>query len=274
MTMLRRSMTLGLFACAASQHAPPDPAACTDAPLDLLATRWQGAPTALYVPATWDDAAVALHLDSASAYTVLFVEGEPAGWVDDAGTVTVGCDTLTLPGYRGLGQLPDVRGRAVVGMAGADWLLRSPVDLDIRGAELRRFATAPATWETAPWVTYDLVGGEMLVDATFDGRPVRLVVDTGAAHAVWLGEAPEPGDVEVTTEDALGDPLTVWQGSAEIGLAGEAWEATMLRAERFPVLEAVSAQLGVPLDGLLGLSAFPGGRIYLDPASQRLYLPP
>jgi hypothetical protein len=267
-------------ACGAPKHRAPEPTdtepegtACAEDTLRLRATRWQGAPTALYVPARLDGEKVLFHLDSASAYTVLFAQGAELAWIEHAGDVTIGCLNLPLPGYAGLGRLPPVDGLPVVGMAGTDLLLRGPTAIDIAGATLTRHAQAPADWSEHASIPYELVHGEMLVDATFDGRPVRLVVDTGAAHAVWLGEPPQPGDVEVVTEDALGDPLSVWQGSATIGLTGSTWTAPMLRAERFAVLEAVEAQIGEPLDGLLGLSSFPGGRLMIDPVGRRLYIP-
>lgn len=209
---------------------------------------------ALYVPAFVGERASLLHLDSASSTTLLFAR-DATGWVSDYARATVGCETLSLPGYGGLGVLPDVEGRPVVGMMGADWLTAAPTLLDVDRGQLVRRPRDLGAVDGGVTVPYQLLGGKYLLDVTFDGKPVRVILDTGAGHTVFVDPTPRPGETEIVTEDALGNPLVLHQGTIELAVGGRSKVVTLLRATRFEILEQISAQLGVPIDGLIGLSA-------------------
>ena len=114
--------------------------------------------------------------------------------------------------------------------------------------------------------------GQLLVTARFDDVEVTVVVDTGAAHTLWLGVEPEPGDIEVTTEDALGDPLTVWLGTASLGLGNVNILVPMLRAPSSPVLEQTPRRLGREMGGLIGLSALEW--LYIDDGADTVAMVP
>jgi hypothetical protein len=174
-------------------------------------------PLALYVPVVRDGAPAYLHLDSAGAYTLLLTDAP--GWVDDAGVVTLACDEVHLPGYGSLGALDPVGGVDVIGYLGADRLLDRVTLLDVAGRRLRWDPPDGGPVDGGVDVPFDEVQGVMMVDATFDGVPVRLLVDTGSGDSLWLGVDPEPGDQPVTTVEALGDPLTVYLGTRRSGSA-------------------------------------------------------
>ncbi|MBT9554916.1 MAG: hypothetical protein IV100_02755 [Myxococcales bacterium] len=232
--------------------------------LPLLAETYDGLTTALYAIGRVGATEGAFHLDSASYTSLLFLP-VGTGWQDHAADVDFGCRDMPVPGWDGLGTLPNVQGFPVIGMAGIDLFRVAPTRLDVDDATI---TWEPTDFESRPGavdLAHEWVQGQLLVEARFDGVDVTVVVDTGAAHSLWLGVEPEAGDVEVTTEDALGDPLTVWLGSATLGLGDESATVPIFRAPSFPVLEQTEARLGRKLGGLIGLSAM--RRLYVDAAA-------
>ncbi len=218
---------------------------------------------ALYVPVETMGKQGLLHLDTASAQSLLFAPGT-SGWIDAYATARLGCSERTLPGYAGLGTLPDVEGRPVLGMGGADLLLREPTWLDVEGARLHRNPTAamPAQPDGGLDVPFRVVQGIVVVEALFDGKAVRLILDTGAGHTTFVDANPRPGETRVETVDALGNPLELFQSTIVLGLGRQSSVVTLVRAPRFDIVAQLSTALGVHLDGLLGLSALRS--VYVD----------
>ena len=144
----------------------------------------------------------------------------------------------------------------MLGSAGVDLLRGGPSLLDVRGkAWTRRPDAADLTavdGAVSPPHVWDR--GVIVVTAGLDGKPVRLVLDTGAGHSVWIGQQPRPGDVEVVTQDYLGRDLHLFQGTASLELGGVTRSLPVLRAPSFPGVEEDFAQRDI--QGLLGLSAF------------------
>ena len=146
-------------------------------------------------------------------------------------------------------------------MAGFDLFLGAPTLLDVE-AGLLSWPGGHGGADLGIALDHEIVGGVALVSARFDGVDVRLVLDTGAAHSLWVGVRPSPGDVPITVEDALGQSVTVYQGSVQLALADSLGAVTLLRAPTFPIVEELQRRLGGRVDGLLGLSAFRA--LYVD----------
>lgn len=108
----------------------------------------------------------------------------------------------------------------------------------------------------------------LIVTACLDGVERSLLVDTGAGHSLMLSEATRPNEVAITTQDALGQPLEVWNAPGVLELGGVRRRVPLLRAPKFDVLERLRERLGVPIDGLLGLTSIRA--LGWDPATKTL----
>lgn len=225
--------------------------------LPLRVERYDGWPTSMYVEVTSAGQRGVLHVDTASPYTVLVSEDDE-GFVFDAATIEIGCQQRRVATYRGpFGALPDVDGLPVLGSAGVDLFTEAPTLLNVVDGVL---ITNPnddeqAAVRDAVEVQHEWAQDVVALRASFDGVQQRLILDTGSGHSVWLGEDRRDGDIEHVTEDYLGRPLTVYEGTVELGLGGQTFTLPILRAPTFPILEDWRERLGGDLGGLLGLSA-------------------
>jgi hypothetical protein len=242
--------------------------------LPLHRIDWAGSPTSIYVEATYEGRDGVLHVDTASASTLVLGAGD-AGWVTDAGTVTMGCRAYSVAGFFGKFQaLPDVDGLPVLGSAGADRFLEVPALLDVTGRRWIRGPTAEDLGPVAAGVDppFEIVQGTLLVRASFDGRPVRVLVDTGAGHLLWLGEPGKLGDLETMFYDYLGNQVRAYEGHVMLDLGGETRRLPVLRVPSFPGLEALRDSLGGDLHGLLGLSAIDAMQVDAERGVLRIVL--
>jgi hypothetical protein len=255
----------GAGGAAESPSPSPPPEECPlEETIMLTSQQYDGETIALYAPVEVEATPGLFHVDTASLVT--FLLAPDAGlWVEDYAKGSLGCRERSFPGRGGLGSLPDVDGLPVLGVAGADLFLQEPVLLDVEGARFIRNPSDLALVAEGTDLPYEVVGGVYVVDAMFDGEPVRLILDTGAGHSVWVNETPRPGEVELTTVDSLGNPLTVYQSTVELAVGGEVLEVTLLRAPVFDVVAALSEAMGVHIDGLIGLSAL--NALYSDEAN-------
>ncbi len=239
--------------------------ACSDEDeIALTRSPSTGHPSALYVPVEVAGSWGLLHLDSASARTVLFAP-EASGWIEEYRWASLGCHERILPGVSGLGSMPDVDGQPVLGMAGADLLLEEPVLLDVARGILLRSPRDPSVAAGTLDVPHTIALGLYVVEATFDGAPVRLILDTGAGHTLWLSDRARPGEVDVVTQDALGQPLVLRQSTVTLGLGGASKQVPLVRTAKFGIVEELSKKMGIQLDGLVGLSAL--RMVWADSAS-------
>jgi hypothetical protein len=256
---------------------------CQSAILPLVvASDWsQGAlaPVQLFVPVTYRATASVFQLDTGSATTFLHEPladgGTTSEVTHDAGTVQIGCDLLDVAGI-GIVESPPVSGKPCVGTFGDDRLLSRPVMLDLAQSQVVWHPPGMPFSEAASWpsTAFDRPGGYVRVrDVTFDGEPVTLLVDTGAADSVWVGQQRRPGDVEVDGEDAQGDMLTLYRGPVTVGIGMYQESVPVFRVASFPYLEKATTILGAPINGLLGLSAFRRGIVF-DTDASRLRIAP
>jgi hypothetical protein len=249
---VRYVLVLACAACGSSGHVAADASvdACAGS-LPLVVT-----PQRLHVMATHDGAPAMLLVDTGSPTTFL---QEPLGSPDPvhhAGTIGLGCTTLELDGRPVVADDP-VAGVPTIGTFGVDRLLPGPTTLDIAGAAIASGEPdAAAAWPTA---SYDVALGLVLAHVALDGRPVRLMLDTGSPATLWLGEQPQPGDVEVDTTDAVGNVVRLYAGTATLTIGATTTTIDVLRAPSFPYLEQTVADLGGNVAGLLGLSALGHG---------------
>jgi hypothetical protein len=124
--------------------------------------------------------------------------------------------------------------------------------------------TDAASWPNAP---FDLDKGLVLPHVSLNGTAVRLVLDTGSDHTLWLGQQPKAGDTEVDTTDAQGNPVKLYFGTAMLMIGAWQGSVPVLRAPSFPYLEQTVTDLGGNVAGLLGLSSL-GAAFVIDGDSQ------
>lgn len=265
----------------APADAGPEPDAAADAgftpcAIELLVEHEAPYPSRLWAPVEHEGRSAALFLDTGSALTFLYLGADGPAFVERAGSIDTGCETVEVAG-RAFASDGDVEGLPVVGILGADYLLGGTSALDLAGETLARWprgATVPGTegFAAAP---FDDVQGHIIAPVVVEGEPVRLMVDTGSPHLLWLGQQGEPGDEEVQTTDAEGNLLTFYLGTALLEMGGEEpVEVPVLRAPSFPYFEETVRALGGDIHGLLGLSALDTRLVIVDPASSTLLLEP
>jgi hypothetical protein len=257
------------------EAAPPDDAgrdvteaaavdACALAQLSLYVDMTSGYFSRVHVPVTYRGAPAVFLVDTGSAATFL---QEPLGSPDpvyDAGIAELGCRTLSLVGRPEAADSPS-RGLPSVGTLGLDFLLNGPSEIDLAGAQLLLHDKGvpfdiATSWPEAP---FDEVKGMVLPHAALDGTNVRLMLDTGSSDALWIGQQPHPGDVEVDGADAQGNIVKMYYGTAVLSVG--TWQGTVpvMRVPSWPYFEQAVALLGGNIQGLLGVSAM-GNAVVID----------
>lgn len=249
--------------------------ACEVNEIQLFVSTSEGVPDRFHVPVRFEGRDAALLFDTGSALTFISLGPDAPAFVPDAGDLEIGCDTLAVPGRGGLADLGEEAGLPVIGYLGVDYVAGGTTLVDHLAERLVRHPSGTVLPETAGWSTlvYDNVQGHMIAPAELDAEEVRLMVDTGAPHILWLGQEGQPGDQEVTTADAEGNLLTLYYGVVSLEMASEPpTMVPVLRAPSFPYLEQTVAALGGNIQGLLGLSAFEGRRWAIDGARDRILI--
>jgi hypothetical protein len=241
-----------------------DASACDT--LALVATRWEGHPVALFVPVIHEASPAFMHLDSAAGFSILYLpEGTP--WTAGAGEARIGCEVRSLDGW-GVVDPGFDPALSVVGTLGGDWLFEAPTLLE---ADRLARSAPPPPWATTP-LSARLVNDTLVVTMRVEGRERLLLLDTGAAYVVLDGEGARPGDVAAPFFDWNGDEVEAYLGSAELELGSEVTSVPVLRTPAFIGVSSAAASTGLPITGLLGLSAFQA--LYVDPAASALFLLP
>lgn len=226
----------------------------------------------MVVPVTFEGRAGALAIDTGSALTFLYTGKDSAEYTPRAGTVTIGSETLELPGRNF--EASDETGAHIVGVLGAEFLLDATTEFDPVALTITRFEAAP---DTRGWVAVPMedVRGHIILTLTIDGRARRLMWDTGSPHVLLIGEGARPGDRESLAEDVEGTRFPIYAGPCELRVPGEpARTITALRAPSFPYFEGTVRALGGNIDGLAGQSVFGRRRLVFSRATQVLYVAP
>lgn len=241
--------------------------------LPVLLDHANGYVDRVHVPVTFEGEARAMLFDTGSNLTFL---DEPIGSPDpvlDAGSVTIGCATETLIGRPVVPEDPFM-GLVNVGSIGVDFTLAGPTKLDFDASRFVRHSAGAPFDDASAWPAADLEisHGVLIAHVVLDGSPVRLIVDTGSPDILWVGQLPQPGDVEVDTEDAQGNLLKLYQGTVDAGLGGSTRNVPVLRAPSFPYFEMTVKALGGNIAGLLGLSALGDHAIVFDADAKKLRL--
>jgi len=239
----------------------------------LVVTLDARGPTRAYAYATVDGRDVALLVDTGSQHTFLTVlDGGPDG--APAGSVGLGCEQRPVIGRPYSINESGPAGRPVVGILGADWFLERERELDLAG----RAARTPATPVPAGWsrLQYENIYGYLFVRVQLDGHDVRLGFDTGAPHTLWLGQDGGPTDEPWHTQDAYGNPLVFWLGTAALAAPGHATRTIpVLRAQRFPSFEDSNRLLDAgAIHGLYGLTTMGNRRLRIDAATSSIWFAP
>lgn len=227
------------------------------APITVYVDEAEGMPSRLHVPASVDGKKGVMLFDTGSTHTFISVPQGSKDPVPNAGTLTVGNCSELLMGRPYAAE--ESRGLPGLGYFGVDQIVAAPrAVLDLSAGSLTRFfeGTGPATegWSTTK---LEVVAGSLLVRMKLSGKDVRLLVDTGAPHILWLGQEMQPGDIEERTTDAVGNELSLFRGTVDAEFTpGTTETIPVLRVPSFPYLESRRKEFGGELDGLLGLSAF------------------
>jgi hypothetical protein len=252
-----RAAALFLIACSSTTEVDVDASGCVDE-VKLRVTD-----SRIYALAQVHGADVALLVDTGSQTT--FLSTNSTRPVPSAGELHFGCSTRTVAG-RPIHSEETIDGRAVVGFLGNDFFLETPRVIDL-AAQTIRAGTCDGVR-----IAYENRSNYLFVGAIVDGHQLRLGFDTGAPHALWLGRQPTPGDQAVATQDAYGNPITLYLGTAAIELGGPSRSVPILRAPSFPSLEDSNRALGGGIDGLVGLSTLGATKICFDATSSTITL--
>ena len=231
----------------------------------------------LYVPVEVDGRPGLFFIDTGSGLTFLNLGPDERGFEKDAAMLTIGCETLSIPARGGLESLGEAFGQPVLGFLGVDYLIESTSLLDMPGQRVVRPAPAQSVAEAEAWsvLPYENVEGMVIAPVVLDATPVRLMLDTGAFHTLWLGQQGEPGDQEVQTADAEGNPLSFFLGEVDLEMAArDVVTVPVLRAPSFPYFEQTVANLGGNIHGLLGLTSFRERALLFDGDANEVRLGP
>jgi hypothetical protein len=123
----------------------------------------------------------------------------------------------------------------------------------------------------AAGVTIPYTGGPLVVNASLNGVPLRLIVDTGADRTLISPEAMARAGFDVTQGAAVqirgvtGDAVATLVSVPRLDLAG---------TRVGPVAVVVHALAGQGVDGLLGRDVLDAFTVTMDAASQRAILAP
>lgn len=231
----------------------------------------------LYVPVEVDGKPGLFFIDTGSGLTFLNLGPDDPSFEKDAALLTIGCETISIPARGGVQSLGVAFGQPVLGFLGVDYLIESTSLLDMPGERVVRPAPQSAIEEANQWsvLPYDNVQGMVIAPVLLDNTPVRLMLDTGAFHTVWLGQQGEPGDQEIEVSDAKGNPLSFFLGEADLEMAArDVVTVPVLRAPSFPYFEQTVADLGGNIHGLLGLTSFRERAMLFDGNANEVRLGP
>jgi hypothetical protein len=252
----------------------PRPATSIDE-VPLVTTVDDGVADVQVVPILFEGQDAWLALDTGSPLTFLF--SDPAGpqYVEEAGTVLIGTQAWTLPGYR-----EDAIGveyfdaRPILGILGIDYFADHPTELDYPGGRIVRWLEGtPSLAGSSSVGLHGLEHDRPLVDVILDDTPLTLMLDAGAHDTIWLGVIGDADDEVAAVQTADGEVWEVYVGDGALAFPEEPERLVpVLRALDIgyikPELDEIGAQ------GLLGLTSLGWRRVVFDFAAGELALFP
>jgi hypothetical protein len=218
-----------------------------------------------------------LALDTGSALSFLYLGADGPDYIPEAGSVVLGCETLSLPGRGFAAEVAPRSGLPIVGVMGASFFVERVAELDFAGERIVRFAPGhePADPVELSALPFENVLDHVLVRVTLDDVELRLMLDTGSPDLLHVGAEGQPGDVEVTGQDVEGNTFTMYFGTGSLEMAGQAGRTVpVLRAPEFPYFEETVEALGGDIQGLLGISSYAGRRLVFRPEEGYIRLGP
>jgi hypothetical protein len=202
-------------------------------------------------------------VDTGTARSYVFSDDKTEGWQPPSNHLAIGCHSFS-PLRRSRGARAPESG-AEVGVFGADgWISGGEVQVDLRHGVL---SFGPET-DAAPAATslpLEVVQGIATTSLVVDGKPRRLMFDTGTADLLLL-DPPRDGAALHQVHDALGSTIEYAKSTAVVTWPmGQTRTVPVWLTAHHPAFEKHRAELGVPLEGLLGLSAFEDATLVLRP---------
>lgn len=249
------------------------PCLVNEVDLELTITR-DGVADSQVVPIRYEGVDGYLAIDTGSPLTFVFgAPGDPE-YVEHAGDVEVGCElypvsSLTLDA---VGREP-FNGKPILGIVGMDFFSEVPTEIDYPARRVVRYLEGGAPDVGLTAVDVDWTGVRIVVDASLDDEPVRLIYDAGSPHTLWVGQVAQPGDEEVVLGTADGGTVLVYEGDAALDFATDREVIIPVwRTPAFPYLEEELIELDA--DGLLGATGLGFRRIVFDLGASRMFLGP
>jgi len=221
----------------------------------LRELRSDGVLRRLFLPVVLDGHASELLVDTGSAHSFVFSDGD-----DRPRDLAIGCHhfaPLRRPGHR--------RSSADAGVFGADGLFSGgEARIDLRTGALT-FGPETAAAPAAISLPLEIVHGIPVTSLLVDGKSRRLMFDTGTADLLLLDPPPDGAPLH-EVHDALGSTIRFAKSTTAVTWPNGATRTVPVwLTEHHPAFEKHRAELGVALDGLLGLSAFEDATLVLRP---------
>lgn len=233
----------------------------------LVTTLEDGVADSQVVPIRLEDGEAWLALDTGAPFTFLF--SDPAGqeYVENAGTVEIGCEKWQVPGYRDEAIGVEMfQGKPIVGVLGLDFFLDVPSEIDYPGGRLVRHLDRRLTASDTKLPSVPLRGREnarALIDVVLNEIKLTLMFDTGAHDTMLIGAGGEEDDELAHVQTADGQTWEVRVGKAILSLPGENPRAV-------PVMRAADFSYIAPelrenrAHGLFGLTSLGWRRVVFD----------
>ncbi|MBS2013071.1 MAG: hypothetical protein JST00_09300 [Deltaproteobacteria bacterium] len=188
----------------------------------------------------------------------------------------IGCASTSLPIIARLRPGSTPNGDAQAGVLGSDLLAHGSVlDLDLKRETLGWYSPAPKIPENAVVLPIEWRNGWLIASGiVLDGKPVKLVVDTGSTNIIWLDGTPRPNEVREDTVDGTANPVVLYHGAGLVSFAGgDPLAVPVDRTDEFATLKGLVMSLGGDVHGLLGMTALGRDRVILSRDRLAVVLP-
>ncbi len=213
-----------------------------------------------------------LSLDTGSEQT--FVYGK-----DDASRkyeITIGCESFKV--IRRDFQRDTYEGKPILGVLGADFLVKVRSELDYPGKKIVRHIDASSQPRDIDGYSQAEMmldaAGHIAVRAEVDGTKRLLMVDTGSPHVLLVPVEGRPTDKKTAVQDATGASVPAFIGDSDVKLGSETKRVPAYRIPAWPYFESYQKELHPELAGLFGLSALGFRRVIIDAKAGTLTLGP